>query len=63
MVSAEKLAFSLPNLARALDVSTVFLRLEIKRGKLRPTRVGRRIIIKREDIIAYLGGSSEQVLR
>ncbi len=50
----EQLAYALPEVARMLSVSVSFLRLESRRGRLLLTRLGRRIIIRREEIARYL---------
>jgi hypothetical protein len=51
---AGRLAWELPRLAGSLDVSISFLRLEIARGKLRPTRLGRRVVISSSEVERYL---------
>jgi hypothetical protein len=47
-------AIGLQKLADAWDVSVGFLRLEIARGRLVPTRLGRRIVITSDDARDYL---------
>ncbi|MEW6272876.1 MAG: helix-turn-helix domain-containing protein [Thermodesulfobacteriota bacterium] len=49
-----RLAYGVPELARALGCSAAFLRLEAQRGKLRMTRLGRRTLVLREDAEAYI---------
>jgi hypothetical protein len=47
-------AFGLHRLAEDLGVSVGFLRLEITRGRLRPTRLGRRVLLTSHEINRYL---------
>jgi hypothetical protein len=52
---SEQIAYSLKQLAPLMgDVSVGFLRLEIVRGKLRPRRLGRRIVIPASEVERYL---------
>lgn len=50
----ERLAYSIPELARKLGVSPAFLRLEAARQKLRLTRLGRRALVRAEEVERYL---------
>ena len=50
----QPLAFSLRDLSRTLGVSVSFLRLEIGRGKLQPTYLGRRVVVTRINVDLYL---------
>jgi len=52
--SSDRLAFGVESLAKALDVSANFIRLEVVRKRLKPTRLGRRLVFVRQDILAYL---------
>ena len=47
-------ALSLVEAAESIGVSTTFLRREIERGRLTPTRLTRRVLILVEDWEAYL---------
>jgi hypothetical protein len=47
-------ATSLQKLAQELDVSVGFLRLEITRGRLLPTRLGRRVVVTTDEARRYL---------
>jgi excisionase family DNA binding protein len=47
-------AYSIPQMAEQLGVSAGLLRLEIARGKLRPTRLGRRVLITDDEASRYL---------
>jgi hypothetical protein len=51
-----KLAYSIPAFAAAVDVSPRFLYLEIKRGRLRLTKRGKKSLIVASDGIAWLRG-------
>jgi hypothetical protein len=48
------LAWSIRDFAHAIGVSTGLLRLEIARGRLRPARIGRRLVISRVEGERYL---------
>jgi len=50
----ERLAYSIPELARKLGVSPAFLRLEAARQKLILTRLGRRALVRAEEVERYL---------
>jgi len=52
--SGSRLTFSLIESSRLLGVSVGFLRLEIGRKRLRPTRLGRRVLIRSEELMRYL---------
>jgi len=45
--------------ALTLDVSVPFLRLEISRGRLRPTRLGRRLLVTTAEINRYLAENTQ----
>jgi hypothetical protein len=47
-------AFDLRKLAQEWSVSVEFLRLEIRRGNLLPTRFGRRVLVAAEEARRYL---------
>jgi excisionase family DNA binding protein len=51
---SNRLTLSLDEVAKQLGVSVGFLRLEIGRQKLRPIRLGRRVLIHREEVSRYL---------
>jgi excisionase family DNA binding protein len=55
-----RLAWSLPDLARDLSVSVPFLRLELRRGRLRAARLGRRVVILDEEVRRYLAAASNE---
>ncbi len=49
-----RLAFRLVEAAALIGVSTGFLRLELARGNLNATRLGRRIVLMRTELERYL---------
>jgi excisionase family DNA binding protein len=49
-----RLAFSIGEVAVALGVSASFVRLEIGRGKLKAKHAGRRVLIPRQALTAYM---------
>jgi excisionase family DNA binding protein len=54
-----KLAYSVEEIAEQTSLSKAFLRLEIKRGKLKIRRFGRRVIIRDEDLREYIANGSD----
>jgi hypothetical protein len=56
------LALSVETASRLSSLSKVFLRLEIKRGRLRIVRPGnsRRIVILMPDFMNYLNGGNDE---
>ena len=53
-INLDPLALAIPQVAAVLNVSPEFVRLEIRRENLRPTRLGSRIVIRRDEIQRYL---------
>jgi excisionase family DNA binding protein len=53
-VPSDRLAFGVIELADALGVCSNFVRLEISRGNLRALKRGRRLLIPRVAVEAYL---------
>lgn len=51
----ERLGYSIARLAGLSDLSEPFVRLEIKRGNLKARKIGRRVIILRQDAEVWLG--------
>jgi hypothetical protein len=49
-----KLGWTLVELARSLSVSVPFLRLELKRGRLRGAHLGRRVVVLDVEVNRYL---------
>lgn len=58
--SNPKLGWTLVELAHSLGVSVPFLRLEIKRGRLRAARLGRRIVLIDSEVRRYLAEASDR---
>jgi excisionase family DNA binding protein len=58
-VSSAKLGWSLEELAHSLGVSVPFLRLEVKRGRLRAAHLGRRVVLLDAEVRRYLAEASE----
>lgn len=49
-----KAAYSIDEIAALTTLSKPFLRLEIKRGKLKVKRFGRRVLVLKNDLESYL---------
>jgi excisionase family DNA binding protein len=58
-----KLGWTLEELAHSLSVSVPFLRLEIKRGRLRAAHLGRRVVVLDDEVRRYLAQASEPTTR
>jgi hypothetical protein len=58
--SNPKLGWTLDDLARSLSVSVPFLRLEIKRGRLRAAHLGRRVVVLDGEVRKYLDGANDR---
>jgi excisionase family DNA binding protein len=56
--STPKLGWTLNELARSLSVSVPFLRLEVKRGRLRAAHLGRRVVVLDTEVRRYLAEAS-----
>ena len=57
---APKLGWTLEELARSLGVSVPFLRLEVKRGRLKAAHLGRRVVLLDSDVQRYLVEASDK---
>jgi excisionase family DNA binding protein len=55
----QKLGWTLDELASSLSVSVPFLRLEIKRRRLRAAHLGRRVVILDAEVRRYLAQASD----
>jgi len=53
-----KLGWTLQELARSLSVSLPFLRLELKRGRLKAAHLGRRVVVLDTEVRRYLTQAS-----
>ncbi len=58
-LSTPKLGWSLDELARSLGVSVPFIRLEVKRGRLKAAHLGRRVVVLDTEVRRYLAQASE----
>ena len=58
----QRIALSIENASKSSGLSKPFLRLEIKRGKLRAVRPGdsRRVLIMMSDFLDYLNGETNE---
>lgn len=54
-----KIAYSIEEISEQTSLSKAFLRLEIKRGKLKIKRFGRRVLICDEDLREYIKNGSD----
>ena len=54
-----KIAYSVEEISEQTSLSKAFLRLEIKRGKLKIRRFGRRVLIRDEDLREYIANGSD----
>ncbi len=54
-----KMAFTIEEIAEQTTLSKAFLRLEIKRGKLKVKRFGRRVVVLYEDLRNYIDNGSD----
>jgi excisionase family DNA binding protein len=54
-----KLGWTFEELARSLSVSVPFLRLEVKRGRLKAAHLGRRVVVLDAEVHRYLTRASE----
>jgi excisionase family DNA binding protein len=59
--NSPKLAWTLPQLAQSLGVSVPFIRLEIKRGRLRAAHLGRRVVLLDLEVRRYLTAATDRV--
>jgi hypothetical protein len=57
---APKLGWTLEELAHSLSVSVPFLRLEVKRRRLKATHLGRRVVLLDSDVQRYLVDASDK---
>ena len=56
--TSPRLGWTLDDLARSLSVSVPFLRLEVKRGRLRAAHLGRRVVVLDTEVHRYLAEAS-----
>ncbi len=53
-VTQNKMAYSIEQISEQTSLSKAFLRLEIKRGKLKAGKFGRRVLISANSLKSYL---------
>ena len=58
-----KLGWTLEELARSLSVSVPFLRLEVKRGRLKAAHLGRRVVLLDAEVQRYVAQAAEDEMR
>ena len=54
----DKLAYSVEQISEQTTLSKAFLRNEIRAGKLKVKRCGRRVLILKDDFMNYLNGEN-----
>ena len=54
-----KIAYSVEEISEQTTLSKAFLRNEIRAGKLKVKRCGRRVLILKDDFMNYLNGESK----
>lgn len=54
-----RIAYSVEEISQQTSLSKAFLRLEIKRGKLKVKKFGRRVLVRDEDLREYIANGSE----
>lgn len=54
-----KLAYSVEQISEQTTLSKAFLRNEIRAGKLKVRRCGRRVLILKDDFMDYLNGENK----
>lgn len=59
-VTTTKRAYSVKEVAQETSLSQPFVRLEIKRGKLKARKFGTRTLITAENLSAYLSGGNDE---
>lgn len=59
-VRQNKQAYSIKEVAQTTSLSQPFVRLEIKRGKLKARKFGTRTLITAENLSNYLNGNLEE---
>jgi excisionase family DNA binding protein len=58
-VTDNKLAYSVEEISEHTTLSKAFLRNEIRAGKLKVKRCGRRVLILKDDFMDYLNGETK----
>lgn len=58
-ITSSKLAYSVEEMSEQTTLSKAFLRNEIRAGKLKVKRCGRRVLILKDDFMNYLNGENQ----
>ncbi len=58
--TSNRLAFSVEECAALTSISKAMLRKEIKAGRLKAKRAGRRVLIMKDDFLDYLNEGEKQ---
>jgi excisionase family DNA binding protein len=58
-ITRNKLAYSVEEISDQTTLSKAFLRNEIRDGKLKVKRCGRRVLILKDDFMNYLNGENK----
>lgn len=58
-VTMQRKAYSIKTTAEQIDASVPFVRLEIRRGKLRAKKLGKKVVILDSDLETYLNGQQD----
>lgn len=59
MEKQERFAYSVEEISEQTTLSKAFLRNEIRAGKLKVKRCGRRVLILKDDFMDYLNGETK----
>jgi hypothetical protein len=59
-LSTPTLGWTLDELARSLSFSVPFIRLEVKRGRLKAAHLGRRVVVLDTEVRRYLAEASDR---
>lgn len=57
-IEKQRLAYSVDEISEQTTLSKAFLRNEIRAGKLKVKRCGRRVLILKDDFMNYLNGEN-----
>jgi excisionase family DNA binding protein len=60
---SQRMAWGLGEISEHTGLSLAFLRAEVRNGRLPVRRFGRRVLVKNEDLEAYLDRGSERTER
>lgn len=57
---SQRMAWGLGEISEFTGLSLAFLRAEVRTGRLPVRRFGRRVLVKNEDLVAYLDHGSDR---